>query len=522
VIAPGADRDRPGVPHRLRGKSHRELLEWQVGALPQAPPGAAADPFQESASSLERRRDESRDGGPDCQRTGGRRSTGHEPTEAPAQAWYAFGARRRRASLTSTRIRGPSRTEAALCFRRRRGRPIFRRRRRPGGGGSRRWRSFVPPVTATDAICFSCRDRILLPAQAFLHRPRPARPDAVQPVLGLRQEVPGLSGPSPALHKMMIIKSRVLRDRLAPPDPGRALVPGEHRRDRGRDVVPADGRLLAAATLEWRSLRNYRRGLPVTRRRGPLHAPTPTRLPDRHGLHEHERPAGRRRGSSSPATVDADRVGHISHMLQARRAATTPLPLQLQEADQPDPVHLRSAVRTISSSSTRRAARASTRSSPRRSPSQLRRSRPGSPRRPRRSSRRHADARQGERDHEAVCVRPRPLGSTSRSTRTRRGPDAQPDDCGELTIPAPLRDLGHRLRDRGRDQACLRPARCAARAVPAADGALRRRGPVKDGGLIATRRRAHSSSRREGRPLRSRHPRAYPRLAQLPCDTPTT
>ena len=120
-------------------------------------------------------------------------------------------------------------------------------------------------------------------------------------------------------------------------------------------------------------------------------------------------------------------------------------------------------------------------------------------------------AREGERDHEAA-----PLDRDARldvgdQLRQDRHADAEPDDGGRADDPGPpLHDLRRRLLDRGDDQARLRPARGAARAVPAADGALRRRGREgRRAGRRPDRGRARRA-RREGRARRGRDAAGLP------------
>ena len=68
-------------------------------------------------------------------------------------------------------------------------------------------------------------------------------------VLGLSQEGKAAAAVA-ALAKMMIIKARVRRDGALTQLPAEQLVPGDVVAIEAGDVVPADGRLLAAATLE--------------------------------------------------------------------------------------------------------------------------------------------------------------------------------------------------------------------------------------------------------------------------------
>ena len=68
-------------------------------------------------------------------------------------------------------------------------------------------------------------------------------------VLGLRQEGKAAAAVA-ALQKMMIVKARVTRDGVLEQIPAEQLVPGDVVSIEAGDIVPADGRLLRAATLE--------------------------------------------------------------------------------------------------------------------------------------------------------------------------------------------------------------------------------------------------------------------------------
>src|SRR5262245_32791990 len=68
-------------------------------------------------------------------------------------------------------------------------------------------------------------------------------------VMGLRQEGKAAEAVA-ALQKMMIVKARVRRDGQLVQIPAEELVPGDGVVIDHGDVVPADGRLLSAATLE--------------------------------------------------------------------------------------------------------------------------------------------------------------------------------------------------------------------------------------------------------------------------------
>ena len=68
-------------------------------------------------------------------------------------------------------------------------------------------------------------------------------------VLGLQQEGKAEAAVA-ALQKMMIVTARVRRDAQEAEIPARQLVPGDVVSIEAGDIVPADGRLLQAATLE--------------------------------------------------------------------------------------------------------------------------------------------------------------------------------------------------------------------------------------------------------------------------------
>ena len=150
-------------------------------------------------------------------------------------------------------------------------------------------------------------------------------------VLGLHQEGKAAAAVA-ALAKMMIVKARVRRDGALAQLPAEQLVPGDVVAIEAGDVVPADGRVLAAATLEVAEAALTGESLPVgkgvERGRG---GRRPARRPHRHGLHEHQRHArdGRVRRHRRPGM--ATEVGHISGMLQAQDESKSPLTVQLEK-----------------------------------------------------------------------------------------------------------------------------------------------------------------------------------------------
>ena len=83
-------------------------------------------------------------------------------------------------------------------------------------------------------------------------------------VLGLQQEGKAAAAVS-ALQKMMIIKARVMRDGELREIPAEQLAPG--------DIVPADGRLLRAATVEVAESALTGESLPVAKGTDPVAGP---------------------------------------------------------------------------------------------------------------------------------------------------------------------------------------------------------------------------------------------------------
>ena len=134
-----------------------------------------------------------------------------------------------------------------------------------------------------------------------------------------------------------------------------------------------------------------------------------------------------------------------------------------------------------------------------------------------------ADARRGRRDREAA-----PLGRDARldvgaQLRQDRHPDAQPDDRRpDGDRRSSLRDHRRRLLDDRPDRPHRRPARRPARAVPAADGPVRRRRGPRRRRSSATRPRARWSSS-PPRAASTRPSPASSTRASRPCrSTPPT
>jgi Ca2+-transporting ATPase len=152
-------------------------------------------------------------------------------------------------------------------------------------------------------------------------------------VLGLRQEGKAASAVA-ALQKMMIVKAKVRRDGQLTEIPAEQLVPGDVVSVEAGDIVPADGRLLKAATLEVAESALTGESLPVSKGADTVGgADTP--LGDRTDMVFMNTNVTRGAGEFVvTATGMATEVGHISGMLQAEEAVKTPLTRQLDKLTQ--------------------------------------------------------------------------------------------------------------------------------------------------------------------------------------------
>jgi Ca2+-transporting ATPase len=149
-------------------------------------------------------------------------------------------------------------------------------------------------------------------------------------VLGLNQEGKAASAVA-ALAKMMIVKARVRRDNALAQLPAEQLVPGDVVEIEAGDVVPADGRVLAAATLEVAEAALTGESLPVAKGVDPI-AASDAALGDRTDMVYMNTNVTRGTGRYVvTATGMATEVGHISGMLQHQDESKSPLTLQLEK-----------------------------------------------------------------------------------------------------------------------------------------------------------------------------------------------
>src|SRR4051812_10013709 len=148
--------------------------------------------------------------------------------------------------------------------------------------------------------------------------------------LGLHQEGKAAAAVA-ALAKMMIVKARVRRDGALTQLPAEELVPGDVVAVEAGDVIPADGRLLAAATLEVAESALTGESVPVSKGVDAVDAPDAA-LGDRTDMVYMNTNVTRGTGEFVvTATGMATEVGHISGMLQRQDESKSPLTLQLEK-----------------------------------------------------------------------------------------------------------------------------------------------------------------------------------------------
>src|SRR4051795_5197403 len=149
-------------------------------------------------------------------------------------------------------------------------------------------------------------------------------------VLGLNQEGKAAAAVA-ALAKMMIVKARVRRDGALTQLPAEQLVPGDVVAIEAGDLVPADGRLLAAATLEVAEAALTGESLPVSKGVDSVAVPDAA-LGDRTDMVYMNTNVTRGTGAFVvTATGMATEVGHISGMLQHQDDSKSPLTVQLEK-----------------------------------------------------------------------------------------------------------------------------------------------------------------------------------------------
>jgi Ca2+-transporting ATPase len=149
-------------------------------------------------------------------------------------------------------------------------------------------------------------------------------------VLGLSQEGKAAAAVA-ALAKMMIVKARVRRDGTLAQLPAEALVPGDVVDIEAGDVVAADGRLLAAASLEVAEFALTGESVPVSKGVESVAVPDAP-LGDRTDMVYMNTNVTRGSGEFVvTATGMTTEVGHISGMLERQDVSKSPLTVQLEQ-----------------------------------------------------------------------------------------------------------------------------------------------------------------------------------------------
>jgi Ca2+-transporting ATPase len=147
--------------------------------------------------------------------------------------------------------------------------------------------------------------------------------------MGLNQEGKA-SASVAALQKMMIVKAKVRRDGSLAEVPMEELVPGDIVNIEAGDLVPADGRLITAATLEIDESALTGESVPVPKSLDAV--PAEAALGDRVDLAFMNTQVTRGAGTLLVVTTGmSTEVGHISGMLQGTTQEVTPLTKQLNQ-----------------------------------------------------------------------------------------------------------------------------------------------------------------------------------------------
>jgi P-type Ca2+ transporter type 2C len=148
--------------------------------------------------------------------------------------------------------------------------------------------------------------------------------------LGLSQEGKAAAAVA-ALAKMMIVKARVRRGGALAQLPAEQLVPGDVVEVEAGDVIPADGRVLSAATLEVAEAALTGESVPVGKSVEPVAAPDAP-LGDRTDMVYMNTNVTRGTGEFVVTTTGmGTEVGHISGMLQRQDESKSPLTVQLEK-----------------------------------------------------------------------------------------------------------------------------------------------------------------------------------------------
>ena len=164
--------------------------------------------------------------------------------------------------------------------------------------------------------------------------------------MGLNQEGKAAKAVA-ALQGMMLVKAKVRRDGQLAEIPADQIVPGDVVAVDAGDVVPADGRIIRAATLEIDESALTGESVPASKGVDPVEkADTP--LGDRVDMAYMNTSVTRGSGDILvTATGMATEVGHISGLLQAEKIGGHAAHQAAEQADEPDPRHRRARARRL-------------------------------------------------------------------------------------------------------------------------------------------------------------------------------
>jgi Ca2+-transporting ATPase len=152
----------------------------------------------------------------------------------------------------------------------------------------------------------------------------------VNAFMGLNQEGKAAKAVA-ALQGMMLVKAKVRRDGQLAEIAADQIVPGDVILVEAGDVVPADGRIIRAATMEIDESALTGESVPASKGVDPVSAPD-TPLGDRADMAYMNTSVTRGSGDILvTATGMATEVGHISGLLQSEKTEATPLTKQLNK-----------------------------------------------------------------------------------------------------------------------------------------------------------------------------------------------
>jgi Ca2+-transporting ATPase len=255
-------------------------------------------------------------------------TTSTERALGPAQgadglAWHALSADRVLIAERVDERNGLSSTEVASRARR------FGPNRFDTGKAEPRWRAFIRQYADAMQIVLLVAGIVsLYPLRELETGILLVLLTLFNALLGLHQEGKAAAAVA-ALQKMMIVKARVRRDGCLTEVPAAELVPGDVVSIEAGDIVPADGRLLRAATLEIAESALTGESLPVAKSTEVVES-ADTPLGDRTDMVYMNTHVTRGSGEFVViATGMSTEAGHISGMLLAEQAGKTPLTRQL-------------------------------------------------------------------------------------------------------------------------------------------------------------------------------------------------